>query len=414
MTRRNLETNINIFENERKVRNGTCTIHSLVIDPRNMDLSVAVNSLGNNYNWADSTVRGLVSYEEWMKEYFEETAKIFRRKSVKDYAKESQEVVVVTEANGNLFWNLGNFVFSKGNLFKHYREKICRKHAALIHKSSGSYEINSIDFDKKNPFNEIDYAVSGIPIITAGEKSEFFKPHPLTGSILIAEFFGDLSQLLNTAMCVPVNNHLFYSLSQIEPEEVSLGKMSSLSKRVFEKDMKNKLSRFEGQNCQVLYSAMNGEPIRVKINGFEPELIEKRLKQFGYTKSPRLEYIGTYKIDNKFLNIRLLRSTFGHGLTSICEDGRILLTKVYTDDSRKGGYVEDMADIAVEEASQLGLTIKDTLITSNGGDLRVYMPNSKIGFISHSASGMPLSYKGGEDYGITSSFLINSKSNNET
>jgi hypothetical protein len=413
MTRINLEMNIskgiNFFESQRTMRNGTCTIHNLVIDPRDIDLSIAVNSLANNYHWADCTVRGLVPYEDWMKEYFEETSRLFRAKSVKDYAKDNPKAICVSEANGNLFWNLGSFVFSNGNLFQHYREKFHGKQVALVHAQNGHYEIGAIDFNQGNPFKRIDYAVSGIPIITNGIQSQFFEPHQLTGRLLIAEFFGDMSQLLNTAMCVPLNRHLFYSLSQVEPEEVNLKKMSDLSRKVFEKDIKNKLSKYQGLSSGVLYSAMHGEPIRVRLDNFESEQINQNLNRFGYENNPKLQSIGDYCIDNKFLNIRLLRATFGHGLTSICKDGIVLFTKVYTDETRKGGYIEDMAEVVTESASDLGLIVKDTLVTSNGGDLRIYMPNSSRGFLSHSNSGMPLSYKGDINYGISSAFLIRGK-----
>lgn len=398
---------IELFETEITMRKGMSIVHNIIIDSNDMDLALLVNSKVADYHWADATVRGLVPFEDWMKEYFEETDRTFRAMTVVDYADQIPSAMMVTEANGNLFWNLGNWVFSNRTLYQHYREVLHGKHTAFVHHHSMGNQIESIDFDKENPFEGIEMAVSGIQIISGGKMIGLFNKHPITNRLLVSDFYGDISHLVNTVMCVPISKHLFYSLSTIEPEQVDIEKMSPLARKVFDHDIKSKLSKYTQLECPALEKAIEGEPICVKVN--DAVRVAHNLDRFGYREEPNLRSRGDYRLEEDKLTVRLLRSTFGHSMISTCNDGVVLLTKVYTDNSRKGGFVEDMAEVILETSTKLGLNVRDTVITSNGSDLRIYQLGQNPHLLSHSKSGIHLTYRGDANYGITSAFAISKR-----
>jgi hypothetical protein len=398
---------IDLFETEITMRKGMAIVHNMIIYSDVVNLALLVNSEVAEYNWADATVRGLIPFESWMEEYFEETNKVFRAMSVVDYANQLPSAKIVTEANGNLFWNLGNWVFSNETTFQHYREVLQGKHTAFVQHHSRGCQIETIDFDKEHPFEEIEMAVSGIQIISGGKRIGLLEQHPTTERLLVSDFYGDISHLVNTAMCVPINEHLFYSLSTIEPEQVDPEKMSPLARRVFDYDILSKLSKYTQLECPTLEKAIEGEPICVKVD--DATSVSHSLERFGYRRESRLSLRGDYHLEGDKLRVRLLRTTFGHSMISTCNDGVVLLTKVYTDHSRKGGYIEDMVEVIMEASYKLGLNVRDTIIASNGGDLRIYQLGQDPHLISHSKSGIHLTYRGDANYGITSAFAISKR-----
>jgi hypothetical protein len=104
------------------------------------------------------------------------------------------------------------------------------------------------------------------------------------------------------------------------------------------------------------------------------------------------------------------RSTFGHSVISTTNGGKLLITKTYTDTTRKGFTVEDTAKLVLRFGELIGQDINDSIVTSNGGDLRIhYCSQDGMKCLKRSRDGVPLLFRGEENYGITSALILSGK-----
>jgi len=400
---------LGLYEHTWDLNGRMLVVHNLKVDTSLVDMHLVLNERGNGYAWGDATVRGLVEYEPWMSQYFAQTNAVFRCMSMDAYVRALKaDALLAADCNGNLFWNLGHWVYANGTLYKHYREVLKGRQVAFTVATDGRNEVRPVNFDSPNVFRDLRFAVSGIRIVSKGQPVDLLGVDTDTGRPVVSEFYGDMTHLLSTGACVPINRALFANNSEELPEDVNLSNMTDFSRRIFEKDCtRRRLAKLAATPSKFLRDAVLGQSIEIPITEVELSGIRESLRSAGYCEG-LINGPGRFFIEADRLTIALKRSTFGYSMLSTTRQGSILITKVYTDESRRGGTVEDMANIVVHSARTLGLDVTESIITSSGADLRIHLTTEVTPqcMLSRSLDGTPLIYRGVEDYGVTSALVL--------
>lgn len=406
---RHASPGLGLYESRAYGPDGPLTVHTILIDPGIIDVTPLVNVSGQGYHWADCTVRGLVGYESWMDAYFKEVSAVFRQSSIDSYVSSFRSntvnpVEMACDCNGNLFWNLGHWIFSGGKLYHHYRELIKGRQTALVSGKDGKMAIRTLDFDEAIPFAGLDYAISGVGLVRGGKAVDLAGIDDSLGRLALTEFVGDFSHLISVGFNPIVNLEIFKSNIEVLEGEVDMSRMSRYSRRIFESDCRNFLSKRAGKSDVFLQYLVKGEAVCIDC-GSEFSSVRASLLAGGYREGP-LDGQGTFCLDGSLLHLRAKRSRFGHSLISLSDQGQLLLTKVYTDHSRRGLTLEDTVSVSDSIAGNLGIVISDVMVASNGGDLRIHCLNGdSVIPVSESLDGEPLLFRG-VDYGVSSALVM--------
>jgi len=384
--------------------------HLALVDLQRVSVNPMVNALGQDYAWGDATVRGYIKgdWDTWMKDYFDEVAAVFRRATpqrfVRQFAaslKEAQ-IQMVTDANGNLFWNLGHWIYLHGTLYQHYRERLHGKQTAFVQPLDTLPSIGAINLREGKSTDGIQYAVSGQRLIRGGEIVDLLSFDTETGRPLSAEFVGDFSHLVRLPFLPSLSRQIFEANVRILPGEVDLSVMSSHARIVFEQDIRNRLARTR-RIRPLIERIIRGETISIEVEEAETEVLEALAKS-DYSPDDYSFTGGT-----QTLRIAFKKSRFGHSLIGLDSERQTLFNlKVYTDFSRRGLTLEETAALLLQAAGNLGLEVADAILMSNGGDLRTGLVDetNSVALIENSVEGDDLLYRGKSEYGITSAFIF--------
>jgi len=160
-------------------------IHFMVVDMHELDVEPVANPLGLEYAWGDGTVRGYIDmdWQDWGSQYFSEVAGVFRAYTLDRFVQEREKsrVVAAADANGNLFWNLGHWLFSESTLFSHYREELLGPQGAFFMPFEGLPSIGALSLDSADGRENIRAAVSGQRILRDGKIVGFTQTDAQTG-----------------------------------------------------------------------------------------------------------------------------------------------------------------------------------------------------------------------------------------
>lgn len=391
----------------------TLVFHQVVVDPSCVDLTPLVNESSHDIYWGDATVRGYVPLPFPEREvYYSQIKAKFRRFTLASYRANldhlchtplSGRILMVADANGNLFWNLGQWVFTQGVLYQHFREKLVGSHTALFMDQAENLQIGALNLDQ--PL-EVKWAISGTRIIREGRSVNLAEIDPDTQRPLLAEFYGDFNQVIQGGFSPLVSRALFRANVELYPQFTPLPRMltpiDDTTARILGRDFRGSFGKTSTLS-PLIRAAYRGEAAEFIVEK-DKDVLEEKLQKAGYRKG-KLSRRGTYQI-NPF-RIRFKRATFGHSLISTTEEGKLLLTKTYSDPfTRKGLTIEDTARLAKRSASLLGFSIKDGILTSSGGDIRIEVENK---LLKESLSGETLLFWGEEEYGITSVLIFSQK-----
>jgi len=408
---------IRIFEGKvpaRKVSGERCTLpfHLTDVDLIKTSISLSVNHLGKDYKWGDATVRGYIDQSQigWMKQYYDEVNGLLRAKTLNFHVKDfltsnpQQNVVMATEANGNLFWNLGSWAFVDGILYQHYRERLEGKQTCLILPVGEKPRIGVLDMTNISDFFGCS-AVSGQRLMLDFKKIGILDIDPGTERYLSAEFCGDFSVVSRLPFLRSVQLAVFLSNIKTSDENATTDGMSEFSRRIFEQDIGCFLSKTSGLS-DLIKKIVLGETATLDVAEDRDEVIGAMVRS-GYRFDDFIFDGSTHQ-----LTARFKRSIFGHSIAGIDPSGeRLLAFKIYTNNERDGLTIEKSLDSFIAAASTIGFKIKDAILMSSGGDLRIGLCKGKAPpkLLNISSDGENLLYKGGSEYGITSAFIFSRK-----
>ena len=404
----NAWSGISLFEGEI-MKDTTIGFHFAMIDTESTRITPAVNSRGSGYAWGDATVRGCIDGDLGgrMGEYFGQVASVFRCSTPQDYAiahlarLPGEKIAMVTDGNGNLFWNLGPWIYTNGELHQHYRERFLGAQTALIIPEEGCPRIGALDLDRIP--EGVAHAVYGQRLINGGDRVSLLCSDKDTKRPLAAEFAGDFSHIVKLPYLASVNRRIFEANIRLLPALADMSGMSELSRLAFEQDCKNLVAKTVKLD-PLIRSMILGERVAFDIPEPENVAIEK-LGNAGYSMEE-------YDLTSGKLRIALKRSTFGHSMVGMDYDGKTMsMLKIYTDFSRKGLMLEQVAELMLRIARAFSMNIKDGLLMSNGGDLRLGQidGSGKVTLIDRTLNCPDLLYRGREEYGITSAFIFTEK-----
>ncbi len=394
---------ISLFEGEI-MKDSMVGFHFAMVDTERTKITPAVNSRASGYAWGDGTVRGCIdgNLGGRMDEYFGQISSLFRRSTPQDYVarhKESfpdEKIAMVTDANGNLFWNLGHWIYTDGELHQHYRERFLGPQTALIIPDCGSPEIGALELDRIPEW--VAHAVYGQQLIKGGDPVGLLCCDRDTKRPLASEFAGDFSHIVKLPYLASINRRIFEANIQMLHGLVDTAQMSELSRLASEQDCKNLVAKTNRLD-PLIRSVIRGDHVTFHVSEQEDVVVEK-LGDAGYSRDE-------YDLHQGRLWIALKRSCFGHSMIGMDYDGKTLsMLKVYTDFSRKGLMVEQVAELMLRISRAFGLNIRDGLLMSNGGDQRLgQLENGKVALIDRIGC-TDLLYRGREGYGITSAFIF--------
>jgi hypothetical protein len=377
------------------------TFHLAFVDLKRVAVTPLVNQAGLGYKWGDATVRGYISGSP---EYFAEVNSVFRRLTLHDYFASftaGGDKLMATDANGNLFWNLGHWIFTGGKLYRHFREVLRGGQTALIMPHDSVPLIGAVDFGRRDVFAGIRHAVFGQRLISGGQIVNILSTDKETGRPIVSEFAGDLNPLVAVPRIPSLSRQLFASSFDLLPEEVDPTGMSELARKVFEQDRPNLIAK-SGTLHPLIKSVVAGKEVAFTVEESE-QMIRAALKSAGYGS----DY--SYESGTKTLRFAFRRAGFGYSLIGL-DAGRetLFIGKTYTDFSRKGLTLEETALLLRAVCGSFGAEVADALVMSGGGDLRIGLAEAraKLKLISTSEEGEPLLYRGGKNYGITSAFTF--------
>jgi len=381
----------------------------VAVDTTRVGIKPMVNVSGDGFKWGDSTVRGYADLSEysWTSRYFSQVSSVLRSRTLDDYAAEfvktsnNARVIMATEANGNLFWNIGSWVFANGALHHHFRERVNGQQTSLILHHNNSPMIGISDIP--NFLAQTNYdAVSGQRLLADGRKLCITDRDPDTRRPLVCEFVGDMSVVSKIPFLSSVQLAIFLSNIRLLEEDVDTTGMSEYSKMIFDRDAHNFLSR-SNEMSAVIRNVVNGKPISLKVTEKET-VVREAMNSVGYSDD---EYI--YDRTSQTLTAKFMRSEFGHSITGLDDTGRTLLVfKLYTNNERQGLLIEEVLDAFTHSAAEIGHELRDAILMSSGGDLRIGLCEGSLPLrlLKRSSSGSNLLYKGAESYGVTSAFIF--------
>lgn len=371
------------------------TVHAAPIQLDKLTLAPAVNALGQGYVWKDGIVRGIVPWDQEHMIHMNQHL----RKSPREYLGEleaSESVVAILNGNGNLYWNLGHFVFVKGKLYHHFREHLCGPQTVLLQDANGC-RLATLGVDALS--QKVDFAVSGCRIIHQGEPVDILSIDHETGRPVISEFYGDMTHVLH-----------------------GFGLGRSLARRVFTES--SQLVNWEGRSyyakgdrsSAMLADAACGHPITCVLSSDDNiGPIRDSLNRYGYSECRWGERLtsGTFAFHkDNVLALAYRRATLGHSVIASTTDPNVLLLiNTYTNQNRKGFTLEDTARLVLQSAASLSHCVKDALVISSSGDPRIILRRSENFFcLQNNSQGELLLFKGGVDYGLTSILMVTERS----
>jgi hypothetical protein len=367
------------------------TAHAALLPLDRLTLVPAVNPAGHGYGWKDGIVRGMLP---WDQEHMARMNAVFRKSPGRylDEAGHPEAVVAILSGNGNLFWNLGHFVFTASALYHHVREHVCGRQTALLHDASGLrlavVEPNRLGADTR-------FAVSGMRILRGGEPVDLLAADPDTGRPAVHDFYGDLTHVLHGfRLSVTLSRRLFQAAS-----------------RVLHCDGREYFAKAEALG-PLLRDAVCGYPVTCPLApGDDSEDVRASMSRFGYTERGWGERLtaGSFALHGEgLLALACRRATLGHSVIASTEDPRlILLVNTYSDPDRKGFTLEDTARVVCRVASSLGHRAQDALVLSSSGDPRIVLRHgNELVCLERNRRGETLLFKGGLGYGLSNVLLV--------
>lgn len=367
------------------------TMHIALISLDMFSLATAVNPVGQSYVWKDEIVRGMSKWDQQHMAHMND----FFRKNPQQYLNEYidvNSVVTILNGNGNLYWNLGHFVYTNGKLFHHFRERFSGPQTALVKDTSG-VRIGTVDVTSLG--KDVEFALSGCRIIRLGAPVDILSIDPETNRPVLSEFYGDLTHVLKGfRLSLSLSKHLFEDLSQV----VHFSGHSYYAKAE--------------QISDLLMDAVCGHPITCTLSSDDEVAdIHKNMKQYGYKQMSWKEHLlpGSFAIyRDRVLAIAYCRATLGHSLIASTKDPQIFLfVNTYTNSSRKGFILEDIARLVVQASASLGHCVQDALLISSSGDPRIILRKGKeLVCLKRNKYGEVLLFKGGLEYGLSNILMV--------
>ena len=386
---------LHILETILPSRDGEAiTIHAALLPLERLAMVPAVNSVGQNYQWQDEIVRGMCLWDDahmlHMNTLLRRTAKQYL-----DDIDDTQDTIAVLNGNGNLFWNLGHFVYLKPVLYQHSREHLHGRHTALVQDSCG-LRLDVVDVCALS--RDVEFAVSGLRILRRGEVVDLFARDPDTGRPAVCDYYGDLTHVVHGfRLSLSLSRSLFSAASQIVDQDATI-----------------RYAKSEILNTYI-QDAVCGYPISsVLAPDEDSSSVRTSLARFGYVERSLGEPLvpGTYALgDDGLLSIAYRRGTLGHSVIASTEDpGILLLVNSYTNPSRKGFTLEDTARLVTRVASSLGQRAQDALVLSSSGDVRIVLGRKNdLRCLEQNKRGETLLFKGGLEYGLSNALIITAK-----
>ncbi len=366
------------------------TLHAALLPLDRLVLVPAVNPAGQGYDWQDEIVRGMVA---WDQDHMARMNALFRR-SPRQYLQEvaHEAVLGIVNGNGNLYWNLGHFVYLRPALYGHVRECQCGSQTALVQDAAGT-RLAVVNVGQLG--GDVEWAVSGLRILRAGEPVDLLALDPDTNRPAVHDFYGDLTHVLyGFRPSLSLSRHLFEAAS-----------------RVLEHAWRSCYAKADALS-PFLRDAVCGYPVTCRLApDDDPRVVRASLARFGYAERRWGERLspGSFALrGDQLLALAYRRATLGHSVIASTEDpSLLLLVNTYTDTDRKGFTLEDTARLVRRVAASLGHRAQEALVLSSSGDPRILLHDGRgLVCIEKDRRGEPLLFKGGLDYGLSSVLML--------